>query len=53
MNNMNKMTLTPIIELMTANIENNQPSDKLMIAYESATIIFLFQRGMQDEMEEI
>lgn len=45
MNNMNKMTFTPIIELMTGNIENNQPSDKLMIAVESATIIFFIQKG--------
>ncbi len=45
MNNMNKMTFTPIIELMAGNIENNQPSDKLMIAYESATIIFFIPKG--------
>lgn len=39
---MNKMMFTPIIELMNANIEYNQPSDKLMVANENAIIIFYF-----------
>jgi len=42
---MNKMTFTLIIKLMTLNIENNQLSDRLMIAHESAIIIFLIQKG--------
>lgn len=42
---MNKMTFTPNIELMTANIENKQLSDKLMIAYESAAINFFIPKG--------